>query len=428
MKRFLFPPVFWIANSIEILERFAYYGIYIGFGIYMASLGFNKAQLGNVQSLFLLFSYVVTIFSGTLADKYGFKKMLLVSYMAYLPSILLLIFIKSYSGIILSMMTIGFAAGFFKPLISATIRAVSGKENKTMGFGIYYAMVNIGATFGPLIAGKLRAVSWNTAFMINAIAIGVMFLITLIFYKEPPREIQGETLKKKIKEIGEVLSDARYTAFLVIIGIFFWLPLWSFINLLAAYIDKFVDTAGLYFSVKNTIGVYFANIISHTDEQGIRKVLGETISSTAYFIILFQLIVSGISQRFKAMPAFMAGMIIAAAGFLFLAFAHFLSPAFVFLGIFLFAIGEMATSPRIMEYITWIAPKEKAGLYIGTNYLATGLGGALSGITYTSLSGWFDAAGHPEYIWYTLATHYLIGVVIIYVFIRKTGEFNELEV
>ena len=34
-ERTPFPPVFWVANSIEVLERFAYYGIYFGFGIYM---------------------------------------------------------------------------------------------------------------------------------------------------------------------------------------------------------------------------------------------------------------------------------------------------------------------------------------------------------------------------------------------------------
>ena len=52
-KRTPFPPVFWVANSVEVLERFAYYGIYFGFGIYMASLGYSRAQLGVVQSIFL---------------------------------------------------------------------------------------------------------------------------------------------------------------------------------------------------------------------------------------------------------------------------------------------------------------------------------------------------------------------------------------
>jgi len=73
-KRTPFPGIFWIANAIEILERFAYYGIYVGFGIYMQHLGYTRAQLGIVQSLFLVVSYVTPVVSGTFADRFGFKK------------------------------------------------------------------------------------------------------------------------------------------------------------------------------------------------------------------------------------------------------------------------------------------------------------------------------------------------------------------
>jgi MFS family permease len=98
----------------------------------------------------------------------------------------------------------------------------------------------------------------------------------------------------------------------------------------------------------------------------------------------------------------------------------------VFVGIFLFAIGEMTSSPRIQEYITWIAPKEKAGLYMGCNFLAVGLGGILSGF-YTSLFGYFQNNGNPEYIWYVFAAHAILGVICIYLFTKFIGEFEELE-
>jgi dipeptide/tripeptide permease len=121
-QRTPFPPVFWISNLLEVLERFAYYGIYFSFGIYMTSLGYSRAQLGGVQTIFLLLSYCVPLFSGALADRYGFKRMLVVSYLAYLPSILLLILTRSFSGIALTMLSIGLAAGMFKPLVSGTVK------------------------------------------------------------------------------------------------------------------------------------------------------------------------------------------------------------------------------------------------------------------------------------------------------------------
>jgi len=426
-KRTPFPAVFWIANSIEVLERFAYYGIYMGFGIYMEYLGYTKAQLGIVQSLFLLVSYVVPVISGTFADRFGFKKVLIVSYLAYLPSILLLLLTRSFSGIALTMLTIGLAAGIFKPLISGTVRAVTDKTNKTLGFGIFYQMVNIGASFGPLIAGKLRAISWNYAFIAAAIAIGLMLVITLLFYKEPKRELEGVTLKAKFRDLGTALSDVKFAAFLVLLGLFFWLPFWAFFNLLALYVDRSLDTARLYLDIKGVLGTAVANFLSRADETGTRRILGETISHSGYLIMILQFFVSRTFERFKTIPTFLFGLTVGAAGFAVLGYARIGAASWVFLGILLFALGEMISSPRIQEYITWIAPKEKAGLYMGSNFLAVGLGGATSGVTYTTLYGYVKDLGHPEYVWYVLAAHFVLAIVVLNVFVKLLGEFREQE-
>ena len=423
-----FPPVFWIANSVEVLERFAYYGIYMGFGIYMEYLGYTQAQLGIVQSIFLLFSYVIPVISGTLADRYGFKRILIISYLAYLPSILLLIITRSFSGIALTMLSIGLAAGIFKPLISGTVRAVTDKTNKTLGFGIFYAMVNVGASFGPIAAGKLRAISWNHAFIAAAIAIGIMFLITIFFYKEPKRDLQAVSLSHKMREILEALSDLKFLAFLIMLGIFFWLPFWAFFNLTALYVDRNLDTAMLYLQLKSVFGVGFAEFFSHQDESGTWRILGETISQTGYIVMLFQVFVSRIFEKRPAISTFIIGMTVMSAGFVLIGLAYVYQVALIFAGIFFVAVGEMTASPRMQEYIMWIAPREKAGLYMGTNFLALGLGGALSGLIYTSLYGYFLDLGSPEYIWYTLAANIIIGIFAVVIFVRKAGEFRELEV
>jgi len=132
-ERTPFPNVFWVANIIEVLERFAYYGIYIPFGIYMTSLGFSELQLGIVQSLFLFVSYFIPIFSGTFADRFGFKKVLIISYLAYLPSILLLIVAKTYSEILLTMLCVGLAAGIFKPSVHHSGRSLSACSEIKIG-------------------------------------------------------------------------------------------------------------------------------------------------------------------------------------------------------------------------------------------------------------------------------------------------------
>jgi dipeptide/tripeptide permease len=426
-KRTPFPRVFWVANTIEVLERFAYYGIYFGFGIYMASLGFTQAQLGVVQSIFLFISYGIPVISGTFADRYGFKKVLIIAYLAYLPSILLLIATRTYSGIALTMLSIGLAAGIFKPLIAGTVRAVTDNSNKSLGFGVFYQMVNVGGSFGPMVMGNLRAISWNYAFIAGAVCVTLMLFITIFFYKEPQREIEGTTLKQKFRDIGTALSDLKFTLFLILLGLFFWLPFWCFFNLCALYVDANLDTARLYRSIELVLGATLAGVFAGPDKRGTLRVLGETISHTGYIIMIFQFLISRIFERRKPIPTFLLGFILITIGFGVIGYAGVSVPGFVFLGIFFFAVGEMICSPRIQEYITWIAPKEKAGLYMGMNFLAVMIGGALSGVTYTTLYGRFSNQGHPEYVWFLLGLHTLIGILILTIFTRLAGEFREQE-
>jgi dipeptide/tripeptide permease len=426
MKKTPFSGVFWIANLIEVLERFAYYGIYFSFGIYMASLGYSKGDLGIIQFVLLLFSYVIPVITGSMADRWGFKKVMIASYLIYIPAILLLIITKTFSGIALTMLGMGLAAGVFKPLVAGTVRAVTDKSNTTLGFGIFYAMVNIGGSFGPIVLGKLRAVSWNTAFTVAAATIGLALLITIFLYKEPERQIEGTTLSQKMRDIWIALSDLKFLLFLIILGLFFWIPFWGFFNLAALYVDESLDTIKLYLAIKSVLGTAVADFLSRVDENGDRRILGETIAHTGYIIMILQIFISKIFEKFKAMPSFLFGLFVASIGFIVIGISSIFSPSFVFLGILLFAVGEMISSPRIQEYITWIAPKEKAGLYMGANFLAVGFG-AFSGLIYTPLYGYFTEYNQPGNVWFVMAGHLLVGMIVIFIFTKISGGFESQE-
>jgi POT family proton-dependent oligopeptide transporter len=420
-----FPSIFWAANSVEILERIAYYGIFMGFAMYMEHLGFSRGQLGFVQSLFLFISYFIPVFSGTFADKYGFKKVLIVSYLAYLPSILLLLVTKTFSGIALTMLSIGFAAGIFKPLISGTVRLTTDSTNKTLGFGIFYTMVNIGGTLGPILAAKLRVISWNYAYLMAATSIAVMLVVTILFYKEPIKEKTNESIGKKLIGIFSTVTDARFATFLIILGVFFWWPFWAFFNVCPLYIDKHMDTVSIYNSIESVLGSHITQFLSR-NESGVWRVNGESIANTGWIILLFQVIISRVFEKRSALPSFILGLFIAAIGFTIIGFAMNSAPMLVIFGIFVFGCGEMITSPRIQEYITWIAPKEKAGLYMGSNFLAVCIGAFLSGL-YTVLLGKFELIGHPEYVWYVMATNLVFGSLALFIFTKVAGEFRELQ-
>jgi MFS family permease len=232
--------------------------------------------------------------------------------------------------------------------------------------------------------------------------------------------------------MGVALADYKFTIFLLLLGFFFWLPFWCFFNICPLYVDSNIDTAQLYVNVRNVLGIFgdtvadlIAGVVSDTDEEGVSRVLGETISHTGLIIMVFQFLVSWFFERFRAIPTFLFGLVVAVVGFVILGYARVGAPSFIFLGILLFAVGEMVASPRIQEYITWIAPKEKAGLYMGMNFLSVMVGAGLSGVTYTWLYGVLTDMGHPDYVWYALAAHTLLGTILVYIFTKTAGEFKE---
>jgi dipeptide/tripeptide permease len=211
----------------------------------------------------------------------------------------------------------------------------------------------------------------------------------------------------------------------LLLGLFFWLPFWAFFNVCPAYVDKHIDTVRLYSEIESVFGGGFARLLSR-QENGLWRINGEAIAHTGWIILVFQYFISRIFEKRRALPSFNFGVFVAGVGLMLIGFAINLAPAIVIIGIFIFAVGEMISSPRIQEYITWIAPKEKAGLYMGSNFLAICIGALLSG-NYTRLFGYFEKINNPEYVWYVLGIHCILAVLVFYAFIKIAGEFKTME-
>ena len=88
-----FSSTFWIANTMEIFERMAWYGffalssLYITGSVESGGLGFTSEIRGLLQGVVTFFIYLFPFFTGALGDRYGFKKMLLISYCVLAPSL-----------------------------------------------------------------------------------------------------------------------------------------------------------------------------------------------------------------------------------------------------------------------------------------------------------------------------------------------------
>lgn len=423
MKRTAFPGLFWVGNIIEILERLAYYGLYMGFQVYATTaiiaggLGWSKMQLGWVQTLFLVFSYGVPMVSGVLADRYGFKRMLIVSYLLYLPGFLFLIVTKQFFLVLLVMSLIGIAAGVFKPLIAGTVRLTTDDSNRTLGFGIFYQMVNVGAFFGPLLAGALRTITWNYAFLMSSAAVVLMMITTALFYRDPidvkAQAADRPSLTRHIREIWPFLKDPKILVFIVIFGVFIESPFWAFFNVIAMYADTHVAMDHLYEAFSSVLGTTVVGWISTTGEDGVKRIAGETMSHTALWIIIFQLMVTRTTERLRSVPTVAIGIFGMVLGCIGLAACVGPRPGLLFVGSLLFAVGEMACMPRFEQFLICLLPPEKTGLGGGLLRIPVVIGAVFSGLVFTPLYGYFEAQGNPETIWLVVGGSLLVGFVLI---------------
>src|SRR3990170_1822126 len=70
-----FHPTFWVANGMELFERLAYYGQATVLSLYLRdTLKFSEIEAGQLSSIFGGLLYLLPVFAGTLADKFGFRK------------------------------------------------------------------------------------------------------------------------------------------------------------------------------------------------------------------------------------------------------------------------------------------------------------------------------------------------------------------
>ncbi len=385
LKRY--PTTFWIANMMELFERWAWYGFYIIFALYLTgstdegALGFSQTQKGLIMGIGTAFLYLLPIITGALSDRIGYRKTLFIAYTIYTIVFLLIPTFKSFNSVFIIYLLLAIGAALFKPIIAATVTKTTDAQTSSIGFGIFYMMVNIGGFIGPFVTGFVRKYSWDYVFYSSAVVIALNFILLAFFYKEPVQRNNGEKVKYTFMEqishifgnIGKALSDWRFALFLVIIS-GFWTMYMQFYMTLPVFIDQWVNTALLY-DFLNSSWPWLA----HQLGTSAGTIPAEYILNVdAGYIILLQIVVSAIVMRYNPLSAMITGILIASIG-LALSIAT-QNSLFIIVALLIFSIGEMMTSPKITEYIGRIAPHDKTALYIGCSYIPVALGNLFAGI------------------------------------------------
>lgn len=364
---------FWIASFMELMERWGWYGIYTLFGLYLVGstddggLGFNHIQKGSIMSFIVGILYFLPLIFGVIADRIGYKLSLTIAYVILIAGYYMLGEVRTFWSVYFVFLFVAIGAAFFKPVASAIIARNTDEATGTLGFGIFYMMVNIGGFVGPWMSSYLRTeYGWRLIFIQASIVIAVNLIVLLVFYKEPkvekPKDSIGKAIGDSIMGIFEALKDVRL-GILLLLMIGFWTMFNQLFNTLPNFIEDWVNSNVISNWINKNLP-WFASTL--TQDGQVKPEWFTNIDSL--MIIIFQVIITYfITNKMRHISSVIRGAIIASIGIALTFYTH--SVWFTIIGTMIFAIGEMMSSPTVSSFIALITPKGKEGLYQGTYFL-----------------------------------------------------------
>lgn len=398
-----FERPFWVANISEIFERLSYYAVFAALARYLhEALQFPTDQAASLSGVFGGAVWVMAILGGALADRIGFRRALSLAYFILSCSYFLvgsiaapwlsplrnLLPLGLLVGVILFLPAFGVA--LVKPSVVGTTAHCSKESVRSIGYSIYYTLVNIGSFLGPFSAGWIHAhMRVENVFRLAALSVFLMLIGVLIFFKEPRRadEQQTTSLGQVGRNFLTVLGNGKFVLFLLIFS-GYWIVFWQQYLILPIYVHDYVDVNA------NTEMILIADPL---------------------VVITLTVAVNALTRRISSFGAITLGTLVTAVGWLpLVAFPRVWAAV---AALIIVALGEITQQPRYYEYISRLAPSGQQGTYLGFAFLPIGIGSLIGGRFGGMLIRHFGEEQHrPELIWWTVTGVGIATTILLWIY------------
>jgi len=439
-----FEGPFWIANITEIFERLSYYGAFASLALYLQErLNFSTQQTGTLTGIFGGMVWFMAIFGGAAADRLGFRRALSMAYLILAVAYFLIGSIAApWLGPVRNTVPIGLFVGFIlilpalgvalvKPCVVGTTARASKENVRTIGYSIYYTMVNIGGALGPYCASWAhRHLGVENVYRVAALSVFLMFFVVLVFFREPRKD--GDAPPPSIGTVVRNFCVVVGKAWLVLpaIGIagllkaatFLWpltVPWWIWIALLIivlAGISRFMWFLVLFTGYWVVFWQQYISLPGYVHGYIDAKADVELILVTdGITVICLTVLVNYLIRKIPAFQAVILGTLITSLAWLVIAFRPTVWGAV--LSIFVLALGEITQQPRYYEYISRLAPPGQQGTYMGFAFLPIGIGSLIGGwFGGTLLHHYGEITHQPARMWLVFTGLGLITTVVLWIY------------
>lgn len=376
---------FWILQIIQMIERLAYAALVLQMAVYISQkdlvggLHLEHTDKGIIFFFWALIQNLTPVFLGGLADKFGRKRLLIISILIAVTGYFATAFQRDFYPFLFSVIIIGFGLGLYRPALYGLIASKLNDRNSSLAWGINVMLINFAVFFSPPLAKYLESISWNFFF----IGLGIILILSLIpvFLLEKDRINLSNNNTVYIKDtFSNLLKPGVIYIILILSG--FMMIYMQFYETLPNFIYDWVDTSVLVTKLN------LPAFMTMKTEMGIMIDFKWLYNLNSGFIIIAVVFVNWLLADFKVIYGLITGIVIASIGITVSGFSQ--AGSVTVIGMLIYTLGEMITNPKFNQYMSSIAPDNKKSAYMGfiSLSMAIGLGGGslLGGYLYKNFA------------------------------------------
>ncbi len=393
-----FGRAFWILNTVEMGERLAFYNLRVMAPIYImqadnpGGLHLTATDKGTIYAWWAIFQSLLPVVTGGFADRFGYKRTLTVSLGAMMTGHLMIAllrdvgFLGNYWGFFAGIMVLATGTAFFKPSLQGSLAQNLTKANSSVGWGIFYWVVNVGAFIGHYLPSALLGLSvflpgwlraeasspgaWRNLFLASALATALNLVLLLAYRDVPTGASRTESILAVLGKTVRHVVEPRLLAWLAIMSCF-WMMMYQLWDLQPNFIADWIDS-GPMASRLAFLPEAIRRVLVEQTARGPQIPQQVLLSANSFFIILGVLPAAWLTRKMRTLEAMLIGTLTTTAGVLVAGLTT--SSLILVAGILFFSIGEMTIGPKNNEYLGLIAPAGKKGLYLGYANIPVGVG------------------------------------------------------
>lgn len=360
-----------LINQLAI--NIGFYILYPFIAVHMTGgLGLETWLVGLVLGVGNLSQQGLFLLGGSLGDRVGFKRVIVLGCALRSVGFLAFGFADSLATLLAAALLSGLAGALFSPAVRALLAQEAG-ERRLQAFALFSVFANAGLLLGPLLGTLLLRVDFRAAALAAAAVFALLTLVQMRYL--PAHEAPREPAQALLLDWREAFSNRAFVLFaLAMLGYFaLYMQFYLGLPLGLQHSAGSGDALGALFTLAAVLSMAAQVPVTSFSQRRWTPARAITVGLAVMGLAFVPLLLA--APLLPVSPAALGALLPEGAAALAGPLASAFNLAPVLLATVLLTLGSLIAQPFAMEQIPLLGRGRLLGTYFGVYYLSLGLGG-----------------------------------------------------